>query len=56
MSVTAAATEIRMPRLSDSMTEGTIISWLVKDGEVVAADQEIVEIETDKATMAYATE
>ena len=56
MSATAAATEIRMPRLSDSMTEGTIISWLVKDGEEVAADQEIVEIETDKATMAYATE
>jgi pyruvate dehydrogenase E2 component (dihydrolipoamide acetyltransferase) len=56
MSPVVAATEIRMPRLSDSMTEGTIISWLVKDGETVAADDEIVEIETDKATMAYATQ
>jgi pyruvate dehydrogenase E2 component (dihydrolipoamide acetyltransferase) len=56
MSAAATVTEIRMPRLSDSMTEGTIISWLVKDGEAVAADQEIVEIETDKATMAYAPE
>jgi pyruvate dehydrogenase E2 component (dihydrolipoamide acetyltransferase) len=56
VSAVVAATEIRMPRLSDSMTEGTIISWLVKDGETVAADDEIVEIETDKATMAYATQ
>ena len=56
MTAVATATEIRMPRLSDSMTEGTIISWLVQDGETVAADDEIVEIETDKATMAYATE
>lgn len=56
MTAGATATEIRMPRLSDSMTEGTIITWLVQDGDAVAADQEIVEIETDKATMAYATE
>jgi pyruvate dehydrogenase E2 component (dihydrolipoamide acetyltransferase) len=56
MTAAATATEIRMPRLSDSMTEGTITSWLVQDGDAVAADQEIVEIETDKATMPYATE
>ena len=53
MTASAIATEIRMPRLSDSMTEGTIISWLVQDGDTVAAGQEIAEIETDKATMAY---
>jgi pyruvate dehydrogenase E2 component (dihydrolipoamide acetyltransferase) len=45
--------EIAMPRLSDSMEEGTIVSWLVEDGAVVAVGQPIVEIETDKATMVY---
>ena len=42
-----------MPRLSDTMEEGTILRWLVGDGETVARGQELVEIETDKATMTY---
>ena len=42
-----------MPRLSDSMHEGTIVRWLVTDGDEVERGQEIAEIETDKATMAY---
>ncbi len=46
-------TEIVMPRLSDSMEEGTILAWLVKPGEEVAVGDEIAEIETDKANMAY---
>jgi pyruvate dehydrogenase E2 component (dihydrolipoamide acetyltransferase) len=46
-------TEITMPRLSDSMTEGTILTWLKDDGEQVGIGDELVEIETDKATMAY---
>jgi pyruvate dehydrogenase E2 component (dihydrolipoamide acetyltransferase) len=46
-------TEITMPRLSDSMDEGTILSWLREDGEHVAVGDELVEIETDKATMTY---
>jgi pyruvate dehydrogenase E2 component (dihydrolipoyllysine-residue acetyltransferase) len=46
-------TEIKMPRLSDSMQEGTILSWLHEEGEHVAEGDELVEIETDKATMAY---
>jgi pyruvate dehydrogenase E2 component (dihydrolipoamide acetyltransferase) len=46
-------TEIRMPSLSDSMQEGTILSWLKDDGEPVAVGDELVEIETDKATMTY---
>jgi pyruvate dehydrogenase E2 component (dihydrolipoamide acetyltransferase) len=46
-------TEISMPRLSDSMEEGTILSWLRQDGDEVAAGDELVEIETDKATMTY---
>jgi pyruvate dehydrogenase E2 component (dihydrolipoamide acetyltransferase) len=48
--------EITMPRLSDSMLEGTIISWLKRDGEPVARDEDLVEIETDKATMTHASE
>ncbi len=42
-----------MPRLSDSMEEGTIVRWLKRDGDEVARGEELVEIETDKATMAY---
>jgi pyruvate dehydrogenase E2 component (dihydrolipoamide acetyltransferase) len=42
-----------MPRLSDSMEEGTILRWLKSDGETVSRGEEIVEIETDKATMPY---
>ncbi|HEU4700984.1 MAG TPA: dihydrolipoamide acetyltransferase family protein [Conexibacter sp.] len=46
-------TDITMPKLSDSMESGTILSWLKADGETVAAGEELVEIETDKATMTY---
>ncbi|MEZ5076580.1 MAG: dihydrolipoamide acetyltransferase family protein [Solirubrobacterales bacterium] len=45
--------EIVMPRLSDSMEEGTIVRWLKSEGEEVALGEELVEIETDKANMAY---
>jgi pyruvate dehydrogenase E2 component (dihydrolipoamide acetyltransferase) len=48
--------EITMPRLSDSMLEGTIISWLKRDGDPVGRDEDLVEIETDKATMTHASE
>jgi pyruvate dehydrogenase E2 component (dihydrolipoamide acetyltransferase) len=41
-----------MPRLSDTMEEGTINAWLVADGAVVSSGEEIVEIEGDKATTA----
>ena len=42
-----------MPRLSDSMEEGTILKWLVSEGDEASKGQEIAEIETDKATMTY---
>ncbi len=42
-----------MPRLSDTMEEGTILRWLKHDGEHVARGEELVEIETDKAAMTY---
>ena len=45
--------DIVMPRLSDTMEEGTILRWLGHDGEEIRRGQELVEIETDKATMVY---
>jgi pyruvate dehydrogenase E2 component (dihydrolipoamide acetyltransferase) len=45
--------DIVMPRLSDSMEEGTILQWLKKVGDEIAVGDELVEIETDKANMAY---
>ena len=45
--------DVVMPRLSDSMEEGTILKWLKADGDEVAKGDPIVEIETDKATMTY---
>ena len=42
---------IRMPRLSDTMEEGNIVSWLVKEGDKVSPGDILAEVETDKATM-----
>ena len=47
------AHEIVMPRLSDSMEEGTVLEWLVAKGDRVEVGQPLVEIETDKATVTY---
>ena len=47
------ALEIVMPRLSDSMEEGTIVQWLVRDGDHVDEGQPLVEVETDKASVVY---
>ena len=44
-----------MPQLGESMAEATIVSIKVKPGEKVAADQEIIEVETDKAVMGVTT-
>src|SRR5215210_2454176 len=45
--------EIQMPKLSDTMTEGTLVSWKKKKGEQVSTGDVIAEIETDKATMEW---
>jgi pyruvate dehydrogenase E2 component (dihydrolipoyllysine-residue acetyltransferase) len=45
--------DIVMPRLSDSMEEGTVLRWLKGVGDEVAVGEELVEIETDKANMVY---
>jgi pyruvate dehydrogenase E2 component (dihydrolipoyllysine-residue acetyltransferase) len=47
------AQDVVMPRLSDSMEEGTILTWLKQVGDAIALGEELVEIETDKANMAY---
>ncbi|MBV9607295.1 MAG: 2-oxo acid dehydrogenase subunit E2 [Solirubrobacterales bacterium] len=52
----ASPIAVSMPRLSDSMEEGTIVRWLKPAGDSVAAGEPIVEIETDKATMEYEAE
>jgi pyruvate dehydrogenase E2 component (dihydrolipoamide acetyltransferase) len=48
-----AVQDIAMPRLSDSMEEGTVLNWLKRVGDEVALGEELVEIETDKANMGY---
>ena len=44
---------VTMPRLSDTMTEGTVATWLKKEGDAVAEGDILAEIETDKATMEF---
>ena len=44
---------IRMPRLSDTMTEGTVAAWLKKVGDKISEGDILAEIETDKATMEF---
>ena len=45
------AAYIEMPKLSDTMTEGTLLKWLVNEGDSVESGDILAEIETDKATM-----
>ena len=45
------ASYLKMPKLSDTMSEGTLVKWLKKPGDSVAVDEDIAEVETDKATM-----
>ena len=47
---------VRMPRLSDSMTEATIVAWLKHPGEPFVRGEPLVEVETDKATVVYEAE
>ncbi len=51
VSLPAGAKEIRMPLLSDTMTEGKIVAWNKKVGDHVKADESLADVETDKATM-----
>ena len=49
----AGVVVVTMPRLSDTMTEGTVATWLKKVGDKVAEGDMLAEIETDKATMEF---
>jgi pyruvate dehydrogenase E2 component (dihydrolipoamide acetyltransferase) len=49
-------TELTMPKLSDSMEQGTILTWLKANGERVQAGDDLLEIETDKATVTHQAE
>ncbi len=46
------AVAIKLPRMSDTMEEGTIVSWFVKVGDTVKSTEMIAVVETDKATTA----
>ena len=48
--------DFAMPRLSDTMEDGTIVAWLKGDGDEVRPGDDLVEIETDKATMSCQAE
>ena len=43
--------KLTMPRLSDTMEQGTIIKWNVKEGDALMSGDVVADIETDKATM-----
>lgn len=45
--------EIQMPKLSDTMTDGTLVAWKKKKGDRISVGEVIAEIETDKATMEW---
>ena len=45
------ATDILVPELGESVTEGTVASWLKKPGDAVAVDENLLELETDKVTL-----
>ena len=42
-----------MPRLSDSMVQGTIVRWLKQDGDQISQGEPLAEVETDKATVTF---
>ena len=44
---------VNMPRLSDTMEEGTVAKWFIKVGDFVKEGDILAEIETDKATMEF---
>ncbi len=48
--------EVKVPEVGESITEGLLTAWIKQDGEVVVADEELFELETDKVTMAIPAE
>jgi 2-oxoglutarate dehydrogenase E2 component (dihydrolipoamide succinyltransferase) len=48
--------ELKVPSLGESVSNAVIANWLVADGDFVGKDQEVVEIDSDKATVAVSSE
>src|SRR4051812_25185858 len=48
-----ATTDVKLPELGEGVTEGELVKWLVKPGDVVKPDQTIAEIMTDKAPVEF---
>jgi hypothetical protein len=48
--ITLSAETIQVPQMAESITEGTLKSWSKQVGDIVAADEEVATIETDKAS------
>jgi hypothetical protein len=48
--------ELKMPSLSPTMSEGTIVKWLKKEGDPIAAGDVLCDIQTDKAVVSFETE
>ena len=46
-----AIVEVKVPQFSESVEEGTLISWKKKPGEAVAVDEILIEVETDKVVL-----
>ena len=42
-------TDVKFPDVGEGITEGTLVKWLVKEGDEIKSDQAVAEIETDKA-------
>ena len=49
-------TQLILPNLDDNVTEYTVVKWLKQSGEVVAQNEPILEVETDKVTMEVVAE
>ena len=48
-----AIVEVKVPQLSESVAEATLLSWKKKPGESVAMDEILIEVETDKVCLLY---
>jgi pyruvate/2-oxoglutarate dehydrogenase complex dihydrolipoamide acyltransferase (E2) component len=48
--------EVKMPSLSPTMSEGTIVKWLKNEGDAVAPGDVLCEVQTDKAVVSFETE
>lgn len=56
LTVIVKGQNINMPSLSPTMTEGNIVKWLKKEGDIITPGDVLCEIQTDKAVMAFETE